>query len=364
MAELNNLVIDNIVTNSLKLRSPKGNVMNTPIYNAFNKDSLGSIPTDSEIILFKDKQFQEKKGFLSQEYRFNRFGMHKNISPGPCEYNTPSVNTSQSFLTKGYGNVFTSKSVRFDDKKEFYEKFYPGPTDYNNNNFTINKSNDKSIKYGSLYYPQHAVKMKLTHTTPGPGYYKISNANSNKYSLHSVFVSKYKRNIVREFDYESEPAKYNQELPFVKNADKPSYFFRVQDVKNSNPIEKVLCIDKKEFKIPSVGYYDITKQWPKVKSSFDVKRSFEEKLKEDSELKERFEKMNKKVVKPKKIRKCELFAFVDDGIAKNSAGYVFESHTKRLRESNNHIPGPCYYKDIDKLPNKAEFRYKNNNIWV
>jgi hypothetical protein len=364
MKEPNSLVIDSLAfDNTIKLRSPGSKkVINTPIYNAFNRENLGSIPTNSEIILFKDKQFQEKKGFLSQEYRFNRLADYKAPNPGPGDYNINTKSPNQSFSSKGYCNAFVSKSQRFDDTKEFYERFNPGPSDYKGDNSSIGLMADKSLKYNGLYHPLHTIKMKASTETPGPGQYNINNPHSEKYGLNSVFISKNKWNIARQFDYVSEPAKYHTELPLVKDADKQSYFFKVRDEMQINPIDKVLSIDKNIFKIPGVGLYDVTKQWPKVKSTFDIKQSFEERLKEEAEIKERIEK--RVVKKPRKIKKADLLAFVEDESIKNSAKYIFDSQTTRLQDPGNHVPGPCYYKNTTKQPSKVEYRYNNDNIWV
>ena len=67
------------------LRSPtKGRLYRGSNWNAYNRESLGSIPRSSENILFKDKSNENKVAFSSQVGRFTtRNQSEKYTYPGP-----------------------------------------------------------------------------------------------------------------------------------------------------------------------------------------------------------------------------------------------------------------------------------------
>jgi hypothetical protein len=367
MNEPNKIVIDSLKTeNNYKLRSPKGNnLMTSKLYTAFTRDTLGSIPRNSEIILFKENNFNEKKGFLTQDYRFpDRADNLKNSFPGPGQYHKEKINLSPSHSSKGYGNAFVSKSQRFNDSKEFFEGFYPGPQEYSNTNLTLKDLSSRSLKFKSLYKNKHIVNMKQHDATPGPGQYDINKSNTvDKNFLNSVFASKYERNIVKKLDYVSEPGKFYRDIQLVKELNMKSSFFFSHSPPKVNPIEKVLNIEDNAFRIPGVGNYDVTKQWPMVRHNYDSKKEYEERIKEEKEFNKKaseHDKMDNK--QRRRIKKSELLVFENNGI-KNSAKYIFESKAKKLADPTTHVPGPCYYKNTNKLPNKVEFRYNYNNIW-
>jgi hypothetical protein len=72
------------------LKSPrKGRIIKGSNWNAFNRQSLGSIPRKIENILFKDKSEQSIKAFLSQKVRFEDFNKIESVKysyPGPGKY--------------------------------------------------------------------------------------------------------------------------------------------------------------------------------------------------------------------------------------------------------------------------------------
>ena len=59
------------VEQNFMLKSPpKGKIYRGPNWNAYNRESLGSIPRSSENILFRDKSHENKIAFSSQTGRF------------------------------------------------------------------------------------------------------------------------------------------------------------------------------------------------------------------------------------------------------------------------------------------------------
>ena len=113
---------------------PKGKLYRGSNWNAYNRESLGSIPRSSENILFKDKSQENKIAFSSQTGRFNnRSESEKYAYPGPGKYTESNLQEkfakNPSHSNKGYGG-FISNTDRFDSLREYYEKYLPGPTDY------------------------------------------------------------------------------------------------------------------------------------------------------------------------------------------------------------------------------------------
>ena len=138
------------VEQNFVLKSPtKGKIYRGSNWNAYNRESLGSIPRSSENILFKDKSQENKIAFSSQTGRFNnRCESEKYAYPGPGKYTESNFQEkllkNPSHSNKGYGG-FISTTDRFDSLREYYEKYLPGPTDYKKDQLFIENKVKNSI---------------------------------------------------------------------------------------------------------------------------------------------------------------------------------------------------------------------------
>lgn len=148
-----------------KLVSPQGGkVHRGKNWNAYNRQSLGSIPRSSENIIFKEKASQLKLGFESSVERFSRAAKDSSL-PGPGTYFDSSSKSPNCNLSSKSGFPF-SNSSRFSDYNEFLKKYEPGPGDY-----TVEKTNKSSIRSIKMKSPQKVTQFHPPAKSPGPGEY-------------------------------------------------------------------------------------------------------------------------------------------------------------------------------------------------
>lgn len=181
----NILSLENVVENSENfiLKAPKiGKLMRGPVCTAYKRQNLGSIPRKTEKILISDLRVPKiEKGFLSQTERFSEPHLKaenvKYLNPGPGAYKIDkkfdfTVNDKSYHSTKGFGNGFASNSSRFEDYKEFYDKYLPGPGSYRSDESTSFISNlNKTLSFKTLYNKAETKPLRVKTPNPGPGAY-------------------------------------------------------------------------------------------------------------------------------------------------------------------------------------------------
>jgi hypothetical protein len=379
--------IDNTNENFLLRSPPKGKIIRGPISNAFNRQSLGSIPSKSEKILFKDNETEVKKGFASQCERFAQYRTQESVKysfPGPGDYeNTKNLrknlDTNPSFSSKGYCTGFTSKNERFDDLREYYEKYLPGPGEYNSklslNQDIYNKSN---LRFKSLYNTNKMISLKVYKDNPGPGDYDplkpglILNENEN--SPNYFFKSKEERFNISKENVTSNPGPgkyfFDSNLKTFNKKDSTSFFFRENIPKKLNPLEKILKLDKnKIFETPGPGEYNLRKELIKVEKNptsssrsiflINDKKKFTE-YENDikiEKLKNAYRRDNSIQIQPQNI----IFNFEN---SKKSIRSVFLSKSPRNSYTkSNHVPGPTYYHP-GLLPERKSYNANEDKIWI
>lgn len=190
------------------LRSPgKGKIYKGPYHNAYNRESLGSIPRKIENVLFKDNLCENKYGFNSQTVRFSSepinssMKLNTDMSKTSTTKDSISISNNASYLlsspsigSKGYGVGFASKANRFSDDYESYiNKYKPGPGENSNSLGTIADRSNKSLNYRSLHYNRKSKQIFTQDDTPGPGDYNlranlINNNSHNSYNWSSCFA--------------------------------------------------------------------------------------------------------------------------------------------------------------------------------
>ena len=186
------------------LRNPLGGkIRKGSNWNAFNRESLGSIPRRTENILFKDKFNHNKLGFNSQSIRFsdnnnnnivnnstNQGNNHNNQNSNnhnishmnnsnmeASTYNNTiaSSNKSPSFSSKGYGSLASSSERFGSDYNEALRRYLPGPSDYKDKTGKMATEASKSISYKSIYKESKSLQISSKYDkTPGPGFYSVS----------------------------------------------------------------------------------------------------------------------------------------------------------------------------------------------
>jgi hypothetical protein len=400
------------------LRSPnRGKIYRGPNWNAFNRESLGSIPRHTENILFKNKNNEQKLGFNSQSERFNKKSETIKYSfPGPGRYNLNSNSTTNtntnvsldssistnlpltnpSFSTKGYGNGFISQSNRFDDKHEFYEKYYPGPGHYTNKTaLSFDRELKNNKRYQSLYNIKESKSLKIFQDIPGPGFYnpiipiELKHEmmdNENKHSFGGGDRFKELSHLKEKNNFPG-PGKYSVYGSFVKNPDKTSFFF-----KNINPDEsddtykfvKEDLINKyintsgnemkksrpKKFSVPGPGEYNLytyinneggngngNRNSPTIKKNLIPEK--------EKEIEKQKEKEIERINLMKSLKK-ENYSEYKSPFENNKKGIssVFLSHSpKEDYVRLKHVPGPTYYNPL-LMPVKMNFNQNEDKLWI
>lgn len=268
------------------LRSPKrGKIHRGPLWRAFDKQSLGTIPGKSEKIIFEDRSTKNNYAFCNATERFQEKSESEKYSfPGPGNYavdlNEISKNhiKNPSFSCKGYGNGFLSKLERFDSLEEYYSKFSPGPGNYSSKKKTISDEVTNSNLYRNMYNTDKTKSKKAaeifnvnnnlilvtdTSPSPGPGQY---NSAASDFALSEkdkkenfFFLSKEKRKMPFESvaTVSPGPGRYYlnalKDFDLVKDPEKTSFFFK----ENKNEENNFLHKNKSEKNIERIIYSPI-----------------------------------------------------------------------------------------------------------
>jgi len=359
----NNVIREDKKTSSVN----KGKLYRGAVCNAYNRQSLGSIPQRNEMILIKS--MCSPKGFSCQSDRFPATSLEKLAIPGPGTYtNTASTEfTNPSLSSKGYGVGFVSKKERFDDLQEFYSKYLPGP----GQNIIKNNLSDgiqKSMQYKGLFIDKKVERLIPKKDNPGPGSYDYDynwireNDENNFFFKDKV---KRKKMIIKEEKDNPGPADYFKTYKdkFVKEGEKENYFFKKPLEKKEDIIDTYLNIKKKDRDLGPGSYIfdnEIKKEEPM--DTIELHSLLEREEKNQRAKKRRILSMElaKSIVQSTDFyEKPSKF----DAIAKdNSPSSIFVSKTKK----NSHVkllpvPGPFYYKP-NLIPNNINFNC-NEEVW-
>lgn len=161
------------------LRQPrKGKIIKGTYHNAYNRESLGSIPRKTENVLFRDNLCPNKLGFNSQSIRFGNNNtsnevLFTNENNNSSKDNKQTSQGSPSFSSKGYCNGFVSKTDRFPISYSEYEnKYLPGPGEHKINKHTISNIIKNSNNYKSLFKNNSPGRVN-NYETPGVGEYNL-----------------------------------------------------------------------------------------------------------------------------------------------------------------------------------------------
>ncbi len=374
--------LEDDVEQNFILRSPqKGKLYRGSNWNAYNRESLGSIPRNSENILFKDKSQENKIGFSSQTGRFNdKTQSEKFCYPGPGKYLETNITEKKSknpsFSNKGYGAGFISATDRFDSLREWYQKYYPGPSDYKKDHSFIASKISNSRLYKSMYYKPEIKSLKKSKELPGPGYYNpivpsaVMREEENKRE-NFFFVSKnHQREPIECNSLSPGPARYYlndlKNFNYVKDPGKTSHYFKDSCPQREEPLDKFILQKKypKKKLLPGPGDYEIKSDIGRFKydcSNLNKKIISEKDRERDREKERELEEIN--VLKT--IKKEAFMPYVSPfENLKKSARSVFLSKSPRDDYLKiNHVPGPSYYQS-NKPENKVSYNWNTDKIWI
>lgn len=354
------------INENFKLKAPKkGKIHRGSNWNAYNRENLGSIPRNTENILIKDQDGNKKIGFTSQSERFSaRTQTIKYAFPGPGTYSKDKcwVKNDPSFSSKGFGNGFVSAKDRFDDLKEFKDKYCPGPGNYKTDeSSSLTRDISTSISYKSLYNTKSVKSLKIKKEPPGPGFYNpiILARDFDKTQKNFYFKSENERFMMTRLEDFPGPGKYFKK---DRNVDKIkehtiSYFFKKPIEKILNPEDKL--INKvKEFTLPGPGAYNLRTDLLKKTES---KLPFEvEKIKQINATTSLTLKNDKK-----DLLRTDFYEIPSgfDNIKLGEKTSNFKSNSPQIEKKRKNTPGPAYYRP-QILPSKLSYNYNMEKVWI
>jgi hypothetical protein len=206
-------------------------------------------------------------GFTSTSERFENNNSNME-TPGPGTYNSPSSfkQSFKSFSSKGYLNGFLSKEDRFDkrDGKLFYERFKPGPGNYQLfNRNSLYEEVKKSLIGKNLYNNFNSSNNIKEDKKPDPCTYDPIKPISESYKQDNLFNSKIIRFKMKFNNNPGPGTYYNRFKP--KNKLCESAVFK-------KPIDKKIDIYKL-LKIKTDD--DVKNEYLDMKKNKDIKNNFD-----------------------------------------------------------------------------------------
>ncbi len=210
----------------------EGHLYNHPIFTAYNKTSLGSIPTKLEKTLMDTKKEKKTNSIFSPQQQHNSESTYN-----PSSFKTKSVSLSK----KGYGNGFISKTERFDNG--FNDRYRPGPCEYPIDKISIKNDVSKSLFSQGLYNTKENHSLLPKKLFPGPWdynpkYYNDINIDKNSYFFTSDSV-RFKGSLGNQNNNPGPGKYFNVDKDIVKDKDRESYFFKGKVKRKDNPTKRL-----------------------------------------------------------------------------------------------------------------------------
>ena len=326
-----------------------GKIYRGPIYTAYNRKTIGSIPSTIENILF-----QTNKGeILRCSYNINE--------------NDIKLNDNEILNNKIHIRKNNDIAPRFNYSNIEKEKYSPGPGQYNTNNISsfIN-NNEVNYRYNGLFnYGRNEIPINVNENNSniGPGKYN----NDLLKSERKIYISPFNRFQKTKHDYYQKvlgPGTYDINLNIsdkYKNDNKSKIFkTEINNTKNKK------IIKEKEIS-PGPGSYEISKSFLKKNNSrnnikiykyiSDIKSTIKDNINyEENEIDE---------IEYNKLKK-ELYEIDENNRIKKLKGFTMEKNIPRFvfpGKNKEHVPGPCYYNPKLQL-NRYEFNTNDDNKWM
>ena len=362
-----------------------GKIYRGPTINAYGKNSISTIPSSIETVLFK------KPNFIDNNPNKNLFTSQGDTLKVSISQNSISNrnNLSQSSSASSIHKKKTKKEIplRFDYSNIEYGKYYPGPADYsppvmNNiserNNFRYNSLFECGREnVAALYYTDNNVLI-------GPGSYDVKLSQGA-----NVYLSPYerfKKKKLSETDRKIGPGSYNANFDIgKKDINKTSFFFKKENSITSTNPESMFINTEQSQSINNIGpgTYDIESYFNRRKQQ---ENSIEKanKVKNFNDIKKEIKRSLEKQRKPLSIS-TEPTKKTDDKQYKNFMNMYNDAMTdndpKGVNQFNpvmnskvprfgfnpigkkNHMPGPCYYQP-SLLKKNRNFNANINHKWI
>ena len=367
------------LNNVSKSYNKKSKIYRGPTISAYNRQSLGTIPSNIENILY-----MKKDGDIVR-YSFNiNDTLNKNNNNNNYNNNDSKISDNSSFKSKTLNTPKLNNKKnnnfpdRFFDEKLDNSKYMPGPADYSNS--SINSSfNVNNLRYNNLFsFGREDIPIqKPNNYDNGPAkylsnYYDISNQN-NKSNIYISPYERFKKEKKAEYLYNIGPGSYdylNDQISLIKNKNNksPAFCVGINDEKKPNLEEKVLNVKKdNKFQIPGPGTYNL--RYPVLKKNFnclDDKISKSEINEIKNSLSSRNDNNINEIVEEEKFKNIENKDKPINNKFNKVKGAVIEKQIPRFSnvgEFKSFNPGPCYYNP--KMKGGIQmFNINMNKKWI
>ena len=334
-------------------------------------DSTAQTYKENKEIKYKEKDNNESKN----KYESDKTDISLNLS-----LYKDRIKKSKSLINK------FNRESRYDNiyyRKEILGKYYPGPGDYENDEYNIiNPKNP--LRYGSLFKYKSSfplIELKNTMYNLGPGSYNLKEKEINGGKFSKLKKSD---NLINNKEKNNNIGPGYIDLPggiHVKDKDKMNHYFLIVPKKEEN-LEKKYDIERNEKiqrkDINKFGEFNVIPRWSAKEKTKNfnndwINKSLERKIKEEK-LKGNVVEMNEdnmysqddENIKPDiyfwaKVVNDEL-KIGKEKAKKKKGAYTFSKIPKLVQELN-HVPGPGYYKP-NKLLKKKEFNSNLDMNWI
>ena len=363
-------------TNIDNFKTIYSNSNNSTTHTIYNNNFSKEINKEKDNITSSDKNDLSEKS--------------KNIS---SLLNLESKNKNKS---KSLTNIF-SKEDRYDNihyQSQLLSKYYPGPGEYDQNDF-IDYFNQKfHFRYKSLFKLKSSfplIELRETTYKVGPGSYlrntfKQSGILGTFTKAKKILgdTNKLKDDNYKDRDYPDLPGSIN-----IHDKDKKSYFF-IPKKNKEEKLEKKYGIgdkdkEKAKFKndINQFGEYEIKPRWGSKEKTKDfnndwINQSLEKKILEEKQkgnIIDIHDNMNEANINLKKERQDVIYWAIKaleeinkgkEEVKRKKDAFTFSTIPKLVKKEN-HVPGPSYYepdKILKAIKQKKEFNFNMEMNWI
>ena len=363
-------------TNIDNFKTIYSNSNNSTTHTIYNNNFSKEINKEKDNITSSDKNDLSEKS--------------KNIS---SLLNLESKNKNKS---KSLTNIF-SKEDRYDNihyQSQLLSKYYPGPGEYDQNDF-IDYFNQKfHFRYKSLFKLKSSfplIELRETTYKVGPGSYlrntfKQSGILGTFTKAKKILgdTNKLKDDNYKDRDYPDLPGSIN-----IHDKDKKSYFF-IPKKNKEEKLEKKYGIgdkdkEKAKFKndINQFGEYEIKPRWGSKEKTKDfnndwINQSLEKKILEEKQKGNIIDihgNMNEANINQKKERQDVIYWAIKaleeinkgkEEVKRKKDAFTFSTIPKLVKKEN-HVPGPSYYepdKILKAIKQKKEFNFNMEMNWI
>ena len=302
-----------------------------------------------------------------------------------------NLNKDKMNKKKALMNKFT-KEDRYNNvyyKREILDKYYPGPGDYEINEFIFNNQKNP-LRYNSLFKCKSSfplIELKNTMYNIGPGSYNIFNEKETK---GGTFSKLEKPDIILGKNNIKESTNIGPgylDLPGgikIHNKDKLNYYF-LKEPNKEEKLELKYGIERDERNINKdvnkFGEFNVIPRWSnkeKTKSFNNdwINKNLEKKMIEEKSKGNIVDLNENGNNEKEEITKQDVYYWAKmaneqmkqtkENAKKRKGAYTFSKIPKLIME-NNHVPGPGYY-DPKKVLNgkilKKEFNSNLDMIWI